>query len=362
MDVPISVSKLKWGLSLCAMCTVTGLLINLLHTSVAEGLEAIKRANIGYLVSALLLPLVDWLSTGSRLYLFVHLLDPKISWWACVKADLANAFAAAITPSQTGGGGAQIYVLVRHGMSVSAATIASFMSFVPTMIALGLMAFGVLLFQDVISFGMAGRVIMGYGVTAFGVVAGLVSLSLFLPSLSAKIILRAAHRYVRVRRNEKTEPPAWAQTLAGEVADCQRYMTYYLKHGKLILMVGIMLTVIAFVIRHVIAYVVLRGLGGEASLEQVLVVQSIIVFVSYLSPTPGGSGVVEVSTAVLMKRIMTPRLLPFFTILWRFATFYAGAILGGIFLIHAIHTPGNSRCLAESIIDSEEKDEPTYKT
>ena len=51
-------------------------------------------------------------------------------------------------------------------------------------------------------------------------------------------------------------------------------------------------------------------------------------FILYFSPTPGASGIAEVSSVTLMSAIVPTGYLPVFAVLWRFFVTYLGVTCG----------------------------------
>ncbi len=60
---------------------------------------------------------MDLLIGAVRYQIFLRRIRPGTSLWLPIKADLANRFVGAVTPSQTGGGPAQVFILCRGGAS-----------------------------------------------------------------------------------------------------------------------------------------------------------------------------------------------------------------------------------------------------
>jgi uncharacterized protein (TIRG00374 family) len=69
-------------------------------------------------------------------------------------------------------------------------------------------------------------------------------------------------------------------------------------------------------------YVVLRALHIEAQFADVLALQTLITFLLYFAPTPGGSGVAELMSAAVMSIYVPAELIPSYTILWRLVVSY----------------------------------------
>jgi uncharacterized membrane protein YbhN (UPF0104 family) len=65
-------------------------------------------------------------------------------------------------------------------------------------------------------------------------------------------------------------------------------------------------------------------------------IQMALTFVVYFSPTPGGAGVAESLSLVVMASFVPDGFVPYYNLLWRFTTIYVWAIAGGIFLGQAV--------------------------
>jgi uncharacterized membrane protein YbhN (UPF0104 family) len=90
----------------------------------------------GYLFWLLLFLPVETFAAGLRIWVISRALQPGVSLWTCLKAEWANLGLAMLTPSQTGGGFGQIYMLSRGGMNLGTALSVSLISFLGSMVVL----------------------------------------------------------------------------------------------------------------------------------------------------------------------------------------------------------------------------------
>lgn len=90
----------------------------------------------GYLALILLCLPVETVASALRIWLLCKVLQPGVGLWTCIKAEWANVALSVLTPSQSGGGPGQIYILNRGGASVGTALTISLLSFVGTMVGL----------------------------------------------------------------------------------------------------------------------------------------------------------------------------------------------------------------------------------
>ncbi len=66
--------------------------------------------------------------------------------------------------------------------------------------------------------------------------------------------------------------------------------------------------------------------------------QTLILFVLYFAPTPGGGGIAEFSIAALMSLVMPSYLLTVFTVLYRFFILYVPVTLGSFVLMSELRS------------------------
>ena len=89
------------------------------------------------------------------------------------------------------------------------------------------------------------------------------------------------------------------------------------KRGKMALIVSYLITCLFFAVRLIIPYFIINGLGGNVSVADVMYIQLFITLVSYFSPTPGASGIAEVSSLVLMASLVSSPVIAIYTFLWK---------------------------------------------
>ena len=61
----------------------------------------------------------------------------------------------------------------------------------------------------------------------------------------------------------------------------------------------------------------LRAIGIQANFVDMLLVQTLVMFLLYFAPTPGASGIAEVLSAAVMSIYVPRGLMPIYTLVWR---------------------------------------------
>ncbi len=334
------------GVKLFIALTAVGILFILYRSSFSGSFTHLRNFNLPLIAAIAGLVLFDWFVAGLRVYIFAVKIHPGISYAGCLRANLANIFMGGVTPSQTGGGAGQIYVLYKEGMGAMDATVSSFLSFVSTAIFLPLCGIFIITFIKPNFQNVTLQYLSSYTLLLFSLILTSVALSLISPSLFERIIRRAAG-FVPLLRRRFVEGSAF-NTFVKTFRRYHDLMTYFLRSGLHVLFTGLCLTAVIFFNKFVIAYIVIRGLGIDADFWQVIYLQLILILVFYFAPTPGASGVAEVSTAFIMGQIIPKGQTGVFVILWRFFTLFAGMLAGGYVLM---------RCLLKKEWSTEARDD-----
>lgn len=254
-----------------------------------------------------------------------------------------------LTPTQSGGGPGQIYIMHRDGMHVGTAVTVMLVSCLGTMIALlctGLAA--------AVAGGIDGsRQMLVAVLWTLTIVASLVVV-LAIPPRAFLVALRAVGRPFRPRGGPDAVPtgrapvgtrrPALpdrtgrlARTLSDLLATYRRDTALFARRGKLAFLLVCALSVAFVVSRAVMAYLVVRFMGIDASsFRHIVEVQIVLLLVEFMAPTPGGAGVVEGASLALMGDIVPSGHAPYYTLLWRAATLYLPAVAGFVCLATAL--------------------------
>jgi len=304
---------------------------------------AIERIRPGWALAALLLASSDWWGGGIRIWLLAKFLHRPTRLRGMVVAGGLNTWGSYLTPSQTGGGPVMIWAMSRYGVPVPEATIATFMSFVGTVVFFAIAG------PLAIVLG-AGRSLRAHGVPlvhvslydvfkasawAFVVIGALLLFVLVFPS-RARAVLHAVMDFLERRGGAKM-----AARLAGlreGVDRMQECVVQFLTPlGWLAMLGGVLTSALAHANKLLAAFVVLRALGLEANLVDVLLVQTTISFLLYFAPTPGGAGAAEALSAALMGLYVPRALVPVYTVLWRCTVSYATVIFGSFVFFRMLH-------------------------
>lgn len=276
-----------------------------------------------YLVLALLCVPIETLACGLRIWVIARVLEPGVRLSTCIKAEWAQVAVSTLTPTQSGGGPGQIYIMHREGTRVGTAVTIMLLSCLGTMIAL--LCTG--LFALVAGIKGSSHILGAALLTSTGIAAVMVLLAI--PPKAFPFRMRPASALARVERLART---------LGNLLDAYRNDTaHFLRRGKAAFALVCALSMTFILSRAVVAYLVVRFMGIDAStFRHILEVQVVVLLVEFVAPTPGGAGIVEGASLALMAAIVPPGHAPHYNLLWRFATLYLPALAGFVCLARAL--------------------------
>jgi uncharacterized protein (TIRG00374 family) len=326
-DKTISTRKTIRGLKIFIALTLLGLLFLLFRSSIPESYELLKHFKFKYILFAIALNGTDWFVGGLRIWILSGAVHKELKFSSSFKASMSNIFMAGVTPSQTGGGPAQIYVLYKDGMSLAKATISSMMCFISSVLVLTLSALYLNFIYRVeinnTTFTFLSRTTISIFISIFF----LFLLSLIRPSAFENGIRRLLNFLSPIKRF--LERRGWLESFLKGVREYHDIVGFYLKEGKRAFFIGILLTAIIYLNKFSIAYVVVHGMGFDPPYVKVLYIQMLLLLIFYFAPSPGASGVAEMSAATLMGVLIPKSSHAIFVILWRTFTLYLGMAIGG---------------------------------
>lgn len=342
MAITLTPRLLRRGLELFAVISVLGIALTLVifGGNVGALLDRLLHLRWGWALGAVALAGSDWLGGGLRLWMAARHLQPGVSFRGMVIAGGLNSWAAYLTPSQTGGGPFMVWVMKRYGVPYPVGTICAFVTFVATVAFFGVAGPLALFFG-------AGRSLEQHGIP----IIGLSFLDLFRASLGMFVLIgvvmigiiafpntiRGIIHALAVRVGRwKPALETWIDLLRSGVDEMHDALVKFFKTGRgWLALVGIVLvTGLAFANKLLAGYFVLRALGRPAHFVDVLLVQTLVFFLLYFAPTPGGSGIAELLSAALMSIYVPRELLATYTALWRMSTSYLTVAIGSLIFWH----------------------------
>lgn len=330
-------AAIRKGLNIFFGLSVASIAVIFIFTDWGKTVSALAKVRPGFLFLALLLAVADVLGGGLRVFLLTRRLSHPVTFRASVKAALANISMGAMTPSQMGGGPAQVYILYKNGLQFVEAMSASLMTFVVTILFFVVSA-GTITFLGV-NTSIEDETVRGlfrYGVTIFMVFGLLFILFIARPLLLRTFTRRFFDFLSLFRKRHFLRPGGRANRIFEAATDIHKINLHYLKNRLPTLLLSVVITAAIFGFKCFVAYFIVKGLGVHAGVWEVISIQILILLAVYFFPTPGGTGAAELGSAVLMAQILPLELVMVYVVLWRVVVMYLAVILGAVVMLRAL--------------------------
>jgi glycosyltransferase 2 family protein len=331
---------LRRGLELFALISLGGVALLVGYYVIFKGdrvdhlLAPFLRLHWGWMLIGLALASMDWVGGGLRLWVCARHVFRPARLKHCMLAGGFGAWGSYLTPFQTGSAPMSIWVLKRSGIPVPEAVTSIFVTFVATVgffaIAGPLAVWfgaGKSLAQHGLILGITLYDLFKTSLTIFGLIGLLMLAAIVAPGLVKRLIQRLA---LRVGRRSPRAAARMEKVLAGvdRAHDCM--VTFGTPKGLLTLLLAIIISAPSHANKLLAGYVALRALGIPADFTDILLLQTLISFLLYFAPTPGGSGLAELTSAAVMSIYVPREMTPSYTLIWRFINSYATVIVGSL--------------------------------
>ena len=354
------------GLTLVTFVVFVALSLRAQEASLSQVLGDLQPA---WLLLAAAVGLCEGVFGGLRMWSLGRVLWPALRVRTGIASEFALLFCGGVTPGQSGSAPGQMAVLVNAGMRLVDAATASLVVALCTitfyltsaLLIVVLRAQGLL----VVGEGLAIDVLVGLSVTVFGAALAGLLLCAAWPLLLETVLgglgrvlsplwrgaLRVACRVRWLRPHAErglAAPGVITARLCGFVHEIHDGLGTYLRGGKRAIAAALLCTIGLFVSRFSVAFLVILGLGlspepstfvADASpYLQVLLVQALLNFALYFSPTPGASGVAEAGSSTLMAPWVSGAFEIPFLLLWRTMALFLGMVVGGLYVFRTLGT------------------------
>ena len=268
------------GIILFVIITLVSFTALFLYTNTGETLKAFQQIQIKFILLALSLAFLDWWLGGMRNHIFARLIKPGISQRVCWDANLANIFIGAVTPSQTGGGPAQLYMLHRRGIKLHDGFAISVINFISTLIffptSAGI-AFYVLRNQEI---DPTLYLFIKSGFFFFTTVFTFILVSLIIPKRVGSFMDGIANLIGKFSENTKVKMKKANEKITAQFLSYHDTMILFLRKKPHLLVLSLVMTFIMYFNKYLIAFVLLLGLGINADFWTVIAIQALIFFYS----------------------------------------------------------------------------------
>lgn len=328
-DKKLLVKGILW-FALITVATIAGIFF---YNNTGNTVEALSAISPKYIALCLGMLFVDLMLGCWRNHIYVRKLAPGVPQWVSFRANVANMFVGAVTPAHGGATPAQVYVYNSNGVPITSAFAISLINGAATMVFMPLAGFVAIMVMDTSSLSGMMPAMLKSGFTFFLGFLLAFLLAFFRPQWAGVIIKYVARVLSRVIPKREAKLTQWAETSYQKISKYQQTCNIILKGHPYLFPLSMVFTTVLYMNKYCMQYVILLGLGVDASLTQVISIQILIQFMIYFAPSPGGSGFAEVSISVLFAKIVPSSLLSIFTLLQRSFLLFFPSVLGAYVVI-----------------------------
>ncbi len=315
------------GFEFSVLASLVGFGITLVYgNDLSAFFAGIGRIRWGWLLAGVVLASLDWIAGGMRLWVCARHVFPRPSLKGCILAGGMGAWAGYITPLNSAAGPMTMYTMRRYGVPLPVAVTATFMSFVGTILFFAIAGPLAVAAGAGRSLGQHGNLL---GLTLYDlfigsltIVAGigvLMGIVIFFPQAVAGLIHRAAEA---IGRRSQRVADRLERLRKGIDEAHASVVAFNSPKGWLAVFWATVLSGPSHANKLLAGYVALQALGIHAHFVDILLVQTLVMFLLYFAPTPGAAGIGEVLSAAVMSAYVPRELTPIYIILWRLTLTY----------------------------------------
>lgn len=327
----IDAARARRGIIITFSLGILAMVLIMAFTFDISTIGALKKMDSAYLGLAVIAIFGSWVFSSAAFYILAKIINAPISLAASGRVHLAGAFFGSITPFSSGLLPTQIYLLSQENLSPGQATaVASTRAMTSSWLfaALGLAV--LIVFKSSLPKTIGTNLL--FGVVAVAVIWSALAIyfikkpgnakSMVALILASKLALLVLRQNVRERIESKIDNEI--DHLSLNLRDIFSPANY------LALIVALVCEMITWVALFSVLPFVLLGLGWEGSFL-VLVFRMFLIFsLIPASPTPGGSGVVELGFTGLLHDLVPLHIIGLVVLIWRALTYYLTLLIGGV--------------------------------
>lgn len=276
----------------------------------------------------LLFLLVYFASDGLRLYFVLRTIGERVRIREIVPLVFINILFSNVTPLATGGGFAQVWYLQRHGVPVGASAAATTIRTILAMLAIFTAApLFQILHPDASSSGVARITIQSLSGVIVLYLIGFI-LVLRRPFWIAALVETLLGFVSRLGLIGKERQVRWSASVRRETAEFAGGFSRFARGSRRDAAAAIISTLVFLLTLFAFPAILLDLLNYDVDWLTVIGTLSVVTFLMYFAPTPGGAGFAELAFAGFMAGHMASSDLLLVIFAWRFLTIYLGMVIG----------------------------------
>ncbi len=303
-----------------------------LRDNFSQSMNLLVSSKIVWILAAIALFLIYVVFESYAIYLVSREQKKGYPFWKMYRLQIMTKFFNGITPFAAGGQPLQVYELHKEGLTYVQATsiiVQNFILFQTAIVSLGIISIIANFFFDFFIYNKVMRyfVIVGF-VINFLLLIIVVSISVN-EKRSKKIVNWLIKVFSKLKITNITEK---RKKKANDFIEDYTKAYEKLKNNKKLFLKIVLIIACSKITLFLIPQCIFNALRIEHTLSPlVTIVTGVYIFImSSFVPIPGGTGGAEFGFLAFFSNFVALELIPPALILWRFITYYAPTLIGGI--------------------------------
>ena len=318
---------IRRGFEIFLLISLAGFIFTFIYGKNPQAvLDKVLHLHWEWLLVGLVLASMDWIGGGLRLWVVARVVHPNPPIGGMMLAGGMSAWAAYLTPLQSGAAPMMIFTMRRFGIPVPVALTSTLMTFIATILFFGIAGPLAIFLGAGKSLGAKDAVL---GFSLYDLYLGTLGVFVVLGVVLLSVIIFPKHMSALVHRLAD-----WAGRRSRRIADRleglrkgidqahESVLEFNTPRGWLALLWATLLSGPSHANKLLAGYVAMRTLGIHANFVDILLLQTLITFLLYFAPTPGASGIAEVLSALIMASYVPKELTPLYILIWRLILSY----------------------------------------
>ncbi len=336
----MDIKKYKKWLIVSLVISVTSLTIIFMLSSTEEAVGIIFTLSPFIIILALLFNFLAWVFWTLRIMVLASSLGCKVSFRKAFRIVMVNLFVAAVTPSSIGGEAMRIYMLSQESaskgnMAVGDATALTIGERVIDFIYFGIALPLMLVFLG-LSVDLEELKFLLLGVAILLALGGFFLFYVVTHPNKFKNKFRKLDGLLRLFLKDEGKRNETLKKMEEEFLYFSRSTLIIFKKKKIHFLATLILTSMMWSFGFLIPSLLLLGFGLEPMWALSYMFQMIIVFITMIPISPGGSGLAEFSAYILYGQKIPGEYVGPLVLVWRILTFYMNLFGGLIYTLHYI--------------------------
>jgi len=292
---------------------------------------SLKIFSTGLFVKIAILLLVYFAADTLRFYYTLKAINVAVPLSYMISLAFINIFVSNITPSATGGGFVQIYLLNKRGVSIGAATAGSSIRTAIPILFFSVCTPIILIFDQNIGRVFPNRNMGIYIVVMLAfdlIVIWLVIRIIRHPEKIVQSIVKIKTHFQNKGLKEDGKTLVILNKLIQETSLFSRHFMLYIHGNKKYVMLSVFYSFVFLMSLFLFPYFLIQDLSPQVSMLEIVLTQIVITTVMYFAPTPGAAGIAEAAFVTLFSTYVSMGYIVSLTFAWRLFTIYIGVLIG----------------------------------